>query len=393
MPTRRSNSTVRYSIMPAFGWPATSARVWRSTTTNEIPAWRRRWASTSPAGPQPTIPTVIGPDRPGGSLTATPYDRSPSRRRSRSSPGDGREILVLHFPRVVHRVVRAVADEEWQVPRPHALALAGVVRPHGCHVRLAVLTQPLRRERTTLRHPQPQPLRELLALGTDGVADDLVAVAPTATRSLPHLRRHPRRHRVEERPARAQQPELAVELRVVHRFALQARRRERDAPEVGRARAHPVLDDVEPSGGVELVGPPSRDRDRPIPLAIRLERLQRRLRALRPAAPPRPVDRERHRLLPLAPTLHDSANGHRGRMVRGAYDGSSIGRQVVLDRDQRAPPRHSLFVLQYCRVEIHPAARRHGIADGDILHAIEHALVVDDLGEEPDRWLVIGPDH
>jgi hypothetical protein len=44
-------------------------------------------------------------------------------------------------------------------------------------------------------------------------------------------------------------------------------------------------------------------------------------------------------------------------------------------------------------VEIHSSARRHGIADDDILHAIEHAMVVDDLGEDPDRWLVIGPDR
>ncbi len=44
-------------------------------------------------------------------------------------------------------------------------------------------------------------------------------------------------------------------------------------------------------------------------------------------------------------------------------------------------------------MEIHPSARRHGIADDDILHAIEHSLVVDDLGEDPDRWLVIGPDR
>jgi hypothetical protein len=44
-------------------------------------------------------------------------------------------------------------------------------------------------------------------------------------------------------------------------------------------------------------------------------------------------------------------------------------------------------------VEIHPSARRHGIADDDILHAIEHAFVVDDLGDDPDRWLVIGPDR
>lgn len=44
-------------------------------------------------------------------------------------------------------------------------------------------------------------------------------------------------------------------------------------------------------------------------------------------------------------------------------------------------------------MEIHPSARRHGIADDDMLHAIDHSLVVDDLGEDPDRWLVIGPDQ
>ena len=30
--------------------------------------------------------------------------------------------------------------------------------------------------------------------------------------------------------------------------------------------------------------------------------------------------------------------------------------------------------------------------DDEILHAVANALVVDDLGEDPDRWLVIGPD-
>jgi hypothetical protein len=28
-----------------------------------------------------------------------------------------------------------------------------------------------------------------------------------------------------------------------------------------------------------------------------------------------------------------------------------------------------------------------------MLHAVEHPLLVDDLGEDPDRWLVIGPDR
>ncbi|HAS13000.1 MAG TPA: hypothetical protein DCS55_21205 [Acidimicrobiaceae bacterium] len=27
-----------------------------------------------------------------------------------------------------------------------------------------------------------------------------------------------------------------------------------------------------------------------------------------------------------------------------------------------------------------------------MLHAVEHSLAVDDLGEDPDRWLVLGPD-
>jgi len=44
-------------------------------------------------------------------------------------------------------------------------------------------------------------------------------------------------------------------------------------------------------------------------------------------------------------------------------------------------------------VEIHSAPRRHGIADEDMLHAVEHSLVVEDVGEDPDRWLVIGPDR
>jgi hypothetical protein len=43
-------------------------------------------------------------------------------------------------------------------------------------------------------------------------------------------------------------------------------------------------------------------------------------------------------------------------------------------------------------VEIHGSARKHGVADEDILHAIDHALAIEDAGEDPDRWLVLGPD-
>lgn len=44
-------------------------------------------------------------------------------------------------------------------------------------------------------------------------------------------------------------------------------------------------------------------------------------------------------------------------------------------------------------MEIHSSARRHGVADHDMLHAVANALVVEDVGEDPDRWLVIGPDR
>jgi hypothetical protein len=50
------------------------------------------------------------------------------------------------------------------------------------------------------------------------------------------------------------------------------------------------------------------------------------------------------------------------------------------------------FVVQYSGVEIHRSARRHSIADADMLHAIDCSLAVEDVGEDPDRWLVIGPD-
>jgi hypothetical protein len=43
-------------------------------------------------------------------------------------------------------------------------------------------------------------------------------------------------------------------------------------------------------------------------------------------------------------------------------------------------------------VEIHASAHRHDVAEEDMLHAVEHSLAVDDVGEDPDRWLVLGPD-
>ncbi len=42
-------------------------------------------------------------------------------------------------------------------------------------------------------------------------------------------------------------------------------------------------------------------------------------------------------------------------------------------------------------MEIHESARRHDVPDADILHAVDNSVAVEDAGEDPDRWLVIGP--
>lgn len=41
--------------------------------------------------------------------------------------------------------------------------------------------------------------------------------------------------------------------------------------------------------------------------------------------------------------------------------------------------------------EIYPSARKHGVADQAMVHAIEHALLVFD-SEDDDRRLYLGPD-
>jgi len=45
-------------------------------------------------------------------------------------------------------------------------------------------------------------------------------------------------------------------------------------------------------------------------------------------------------------------------------------------------------------VEIHRSARKHGVSDSAVRHAITHAIVIVDLepDEEPPKVLAIGPD-
>lgn len=44
-------------------------------------------------------------------------------------------------------------------------------------------------------------------------------------------------------------------------------------------------------------------------------------------------------------------------------------------------------------MEIHRSARRHRVADEDIEHAYEHATVWVELGDDPLRYLLVGPDR
>ncbi len=44
-------------------------------------------------------------------------------------------------------------------------------------------------------------------------------------------------------------------------------------------------------------------------------------------------------------------------------------------------------------MEILPSGRRHGIGDEDIEHAVEHALVIEEVGDDPLRFVVLGPDR
>ncbi|MBV8999990.1 MAG: hypothetical protein JO304_13070 [Solirubrobacterales bacterium] len=44
-------------------------------------------------------------------------------------------------------------------------------------------------------------------------------------------------------------------------------------------------------------------------------------------------------------------------------------------------------------MQIHPSARRHGVRDEDISHARRQAVAWVELGEDPLRYLVVGPDR
>ena len=57
----------------------------------------------------------------------------------------------------------------------------------------------------------------------------------------------------------------------------------------------------------------------------------------------------------------------------------------------RLPPTG--FVVRFRCVDILPSALRHGVDEADIDHAIRQAAVVEEVAQDPTRYLVIGPDR
>ena len=44
-------------------------------------------------------------------------------------------------------------------------------------------------------------------------------------------------------------------------------------------------------------------------------------------------------------------------------------------------------------MDVLASAARHGIQPADVQHALVHSVVVDEVGDDPLRWLVLGPDR
>ncbi len=83
-----------------------------------------------------------------------------------------------------------------------------------------------------------------------------------------------------------------------------------------------------------------------------------------------------------------SENPLGGRVANVPSAARAIGDLGAVVPDRCAEPN---CVLHLFRVEIHQSARRHGVLDEDIEHAYEYAVEWVELGDDPPRYLVVGP--
>ena len=70
-----------------------------------------------------------------------------------------------------------------------------------------------------------------------------------------------------------------------------------------------------------------------------------------------------------------------------------VGGSAWWQAREESPP---IFVLQSSRAELHRSARKHGVADDDVVHAASHAVAgyaLEDRDDDPRRTLLLGPDR
>jgi hypothetical protein len=100
----------------------------------------------------------------------------PSRREFRHSGDD--QVLVFHFPGVIHSVERGVPDEEAEGPGAGHLTL-GVERPNGPVIGVTMRVQARLGQRRILGRAQPELLGPVLLRG-ERMTDDVVPIASSS---------------------------------------------------------------------------------------------------------------------------------------------------------------------------------------------------------------------
>src|SRR5215475_2191268 len=119
MPAASSSRTVRYSMSPAFGRAQSDVRGWRSRSTKSMSARRSNCPMTSPAGPAPTMATVVRISR----------NTSDDQRTPRWSRGRGG---IVSPPRVVeHRASPEPSSKPTSKLRPQREFLSAPRFPRG----------------------------------------------------------------------------------------------------------------------------------------------------------------------------------------------------------------------------------------------------------------------
>ena len=92
------------------------------------------------------------------------------------------------------------------------------------------------------------------------------------------------------------------------------------------------------------------------------------------------------------PDLRERPNAYQGvQCVSARRAGNSRDGQAW--PPEKGPVPGAAFRNTLFGVQVHRSARRHGVDDDDVVHAVANAMAIEDAGANPDRWLVIGPDR